>query len=301
MIHIPNIGEAVKASWGRSVAEAINGISHRLLPENPGVGHTVIYNGTAWVSAPGLPMLVSQDNIPRWNGSVWVASPGLPANPAAGQVAMWNGSNWVSAPGLPTAAAAGAMLQWNGAAWAPVAGLPTARVQGQTVTWDGTNWVMSPNAGPPGPAGTIQIGTVTTGPPGSAAVVKNVGTPSAAVLDFVIPQGPPGIGSQGPPGAASTVPGPPGPAGPQTYRRGITTAFSIASGSYKDFTIDIGGGLPQYPTMFLTCFEINGKDTVTAAVKAGWNGGNLVPCQARNIGPSGETIRVMWMAIWGGV
>jgi hypothetical protein len=56
-------------------------------------------------------------------------------------------------------------------------------------------------AGPTGPAGaaaTITIGTVTTGAPGTAAVVTNSGTPAAAVLNFTIPQGQAGAnGSSG--------------------------------------------------------------------------------------------------------
>ena len=40
-----------------------------------------------------------------------------------------------------------------------------------------------------GPAGTITIGTVTTGAPGTEASVTNVGTAQNAILDFVIPQG----------------------------------------------------------------------------------------------------------------
>lgn len=55
--------------------------------------------------------------------------------------------------------------------------------------------------GEPGPAGadgapgkdgvaaTVAVGTVTTGDPDTAASVTNSGTPNAAVLDFVIPQG----------------------------------------------------------------------------------------------------------------
>lgn len=43
--------------------------------------------------------------------------------------------------------------------------------------------------GDPGQAATIQIGTVTTGEPGTAASVTNSGTANAAVLDFVIPKG----------------------------------------------------------------------------------------------------------------
>ena len=52
--------------------------------------------------------------------------------------------------------------------------------------------------GPQGPAGTngtaatITVGTTTTGAPGTQASVTNVGTPNAAVLNFVIPEGQPG-------------------------------------------------------------------------------------------------------------
>lgn len=44
-------------------------------------------------------------------------------------------------------------------------------------------------AGATGAAATITIGTVTTSAPGTAASVTNRGTPSAAVLDFVLPKG----------------------------------------------------------------------------------------------------------------
>lgn len=43
--------------------------------------------------------------------------------------------------------------------------------------------------GPQGPAGAIQIGTVTTGNAGTQASVTNVGTPSEAILNFTIPKG----------------------------------------------------------------------------------------------------------------
>ena len=69
----------------------------------------------------------------------------------------------------------------------------------------------------------MEVGTVTTGAPGSEAEVSNSGTAEAAVLDFVIPQGPTGpIGPTGPEGlpgiqgeAGPTGPtGPSGPTGP---------------------------------------------------------------------------------------
>ena len=50
--------------------------------------------------------------------------------------------------------------------------------------------------GQDGTAATIAVGTVSTGAPGSSATVTNVGTSSAAVFDFSIPQG-----QQGPAGA----------------------------------------------------------------------------------------------------
>ena len=81
-------------------------------------------------------------------------------------------------------------------------------------------------AGPQGPAGqaaTIQIGSVTSG---DAPAVTNSGTETAAVLDFVLQQGPQGpqgpkgdkgeTGEQGPAGAKGDPgeQGPQGPAGP---------------------------------------------------------------------------------------
>ena len=77
------------------------------------------------------------------------------------------------------------------------------------------------SAGPQGPAGqaaTIQIGSVTSG---DAPAVTNSGTETAAVLDFVLQQGP--AGPQGPKGDKGDAgpqglqgdPGPQGQEGPQ--------------------------------------------------------------------------------------
>ena len=60
--------------------------------------------------------------------------------------------------------------------------------------------------GDTGDAATIAVGTVTTGNPTHPAAVVNVGTTSAAVLDFTIPKGETGsTGIQGPEGAAATI------------------------------------------------------------------------------------------------
>ena len=58
--------------------------------------------------------------------------------------------------------------------------------------WDEKNSVWVDNGqiqGPQGEAGQIEIGTVETGAPGTAASVTNVGTAESAILNFVIPQG----------------------------------------------------------------------------------------------------------------
>lgn len=61
--------------------------------------------------------------------------------------------------------------------------------------------------GDPGAAGTITIGTVTTGAPGSDAEVENVGTATAAVLNFTIPEGQPGEPAAGGGGAWGEITG----------------------------------------------------------------------------------------------
>lgn len=62
------------------------------------------------------------------------------------------------------------------------------------------NIVASGPAGTPGAAATVAVGTTTTVGAGGQAAVTNSGTPSAAVLNFAIPQGV--QGSTGTPGAA---------------------------------------------------------------------------------------------------
>lgn len=51
--------------------------------------------------------------------------------------------------------------------------------------------------GATGAAATIQVGTVTTGEPGTAATVTNRGTPGAAIFDFTIPKGAKGDAGEG--------------------------------------------------------------------------------------------------------
>ena len=64
---------------------------------------------------------------------------------------------------------------------------------------DGTNGKDGLNGvdGTDGTAATIAIGTVTTGEPGSGAVVVNSGTTTAAVFDITIPRGDKGADGAG--------------------------------------------------------------------------------------------------------
>ena len=55
---------------------------------------------------------------------------------------------------------------------------------------DGIPTLVTGEQGPQGPAGTVTVGTTTTGEPGSNASVENVGTPENAILNFTVPQGP---------------------------------------------------------------------------------------------------------------
>lgn len=86
----------------------------------------------------------------------------------------------------------------------------TATVNGNTYTYFGDPGVWRATTfgdAPSGPAGSITVGTVTTGPAGGSASVTNSGSTSAAVFDFTIPAG--AAGAAGPPGPA----GSPGGAG----------------------------------------------------------------------------------------
>lgn len=127
--------------------------------------------------------------------------PSVDALPATGQQGDWyliDGHAWV----------------WGGAGW--IDGGDFRGPQGP----QGTKGDMGPT-GAKGEAASIRIGTTTTLPQGSNASVENIGTATAAVLNFGLPQGADGKqglqgqqGLQGIPGQKGD-PGPMGPKGPQ--------------------------------------------------------------------------------------
>ena len=69
----------------------------------------------------------------------------------------------------------------------------------------GSNVVERGLQGIPGEAATIQLGTVTTGAPGSDVIITNSGTENAAILNFTIPRG--DTGSPGTDGTSADITG----------------------------------------------------------------------------------------------
>lgn len=141
---------------------------------------------------------------------------------------------------------------------------------------------MSGPPGPPGPAATIQVGTVTTGAAGTPVIIVNAGTSSAAIFNFTIPRGDPGIGTQGPVGpAGESIQGPEGPQGASgpTGPAGANGATIIAGtgaplnsqGNDGDYYLDQVNALLYGP-------KVSGV----------WSGSfiNLIPALASTISPA---------------
>ena len=92
---------------------------------------------------------------------------------------------------------------------------PTASLTGELAMPEKMQGPPGPQGqqGEPGAAATVTVGTVTTGEPGTDAIVTNSGTESAAVLNFTIPRGETGaVGAVGPRGPKGDT-GETGPAG----------------------------------------------------------------------------------------
>lgn len=113
--------------------------------------------------------------------------------------------------------------------------------------------VIQPNQkGATGDAATIAVGTVTTGAAGSSATVTNVGTSSAAVFNFSIPQGNAGI--PGPTAVSSPVTVTPAfgtayaatvPTKPSFISAMIDTAYTVTVASTQADTVELRIGPVQ--------------------------------------------------------
>jgi hypothetical protein len=88
-----------------------------------------------------------------------------------------------------------------------------------------------------GPSGTITIGTVTTVDPGDPATVTNVGTDTAAILDFEIPQG--ADGAAGGAGSWQTV---------ETHTASTSASLDFTTGitgSHDEYELTLRGMVPS--------------------------------------------------------
>jgi hypothetical protein len=98
-------------------------------------------------------------------------------------------------------------------------------------------------AGITGPAGTLAVGTVTTGSPGTSVIITNVGTDTAAILNITIPRG--DVGATGPSGAGLSL-----------IQAVKTAAFTAVAGGL--YPCDTSGGafsatLPASPSVDDVC------------------------------------------------
>ncbi len=160
-----NVPDQSPTWWGVMAQAGATGLTGAVGPAGPtgATGNTGATGATGAAGATGRAGMVYRGS---WNAGT---------NYQTGDAVLFGGSTYLaqmsnsaSQPDLVTSA-------WSVLAQAGVAG-PT---------------------GPAGAAATVQVGTVTTGAAGSAASVTNVGTASAAVLNFNIPQGTPGADGTG--------------------------------------------------------------------------------------------------------
>jgi hypothetical protein len=175
------------------------------------VGSVVGFSGSSYVAltanvgrepdlSPTFWAVLAQAGTP---GTPGTAGPQGPAG-APGTVGVTYRGTWVAA----TAYHANDVVVFNGATY-----LGTTTSLGSEPDISPAQWaVLAVNGvtgatGPSGAAATVSVGTVTTGAAGSQASVTNSGTANAAVLNFTIPQGVPGVGGgSGGGGGTSGIP-----------------------------------------------------------------------------------------------
>ena len=141
----------------------------------------------------------------------------------------------------------------------------TGIVNGELFVWDGSQWVSQGQMqgakgddGAPGQSATVSVGRVTTGEPGTDAVVSNSGTTSAAVLDFTIPRGEDGApGAKGDPGEPGHD-GQDGAPGKDGVTPDITLSASVdAAVGTPSVQVSKGGAL-ETPSFALAFHNIKG-------------------------------------------
>jgi len=119
--------------------------------------------------------------------------------------------------------------------------------------------------GPTGPAATVQVQSTTTTAPGTNANVINIGSTTAAYLEFYIPRG--DVGATGATGAT----GPVGPQGPQGVPGvGVPTGGTTGQILYKVSNTDFDTSWESVPTLGVASFQtsLSGLTPATATTGA---------------------------------
>lgn len=157
--------------------------------------------------------------------------------------------------------------------------------------------------GPAGTAATVTVGTTTTGTPGSLASVTNVGTTTAAIFNFTVPEG--ATGATGAAGATGAT-GPQGPAGPAPSGTGLVSvtggvldtpstlsARVAADASNLRTQLGLGTAATQSSSSFAAASHTHALSDLTQSGATngqfiGWNGTAWAPATVS--GGSGGTV-----------
>jgi lysophospholipase L1-like esterase len=142
------------------------------------------------------------------------------------------------------------------------------------------------DTGATGPSGTVSVGTTTTGDAGTQASVENVGTPTAAVLNFTIPKGDKGdqgdkgdTGNTGPSGTVAVGTTTTGNAGTQASVENVGTSTAAV----LNFTIPKGDKGDKGNTG-----DTGAAATIAVGTTTTGNAGTQA--QVENVGTSGAAI-----------
>ena len=143
---------------------------------------------------------------------------------------------------------------------------------------NGSLWTLLAASGTPGPTGptgatgsaaTLQIGQVRTGSAGTSASVVNVGTSSAALLDFTIPQGAVGTSGGGTSSGSSAL----GLSGAGTMVHDVSYAASFYSLSNPNQSLQEASSVLTWVPAGCTATQLNvfslQGGTITATVRVG--------------------------------
>lgn len=177
---------------------------------------------------------------------MWIGSNGY----AISDAVAFGGSTYIA-----TAASSNVSPDQNGSLWTLLAASGTPGPDGPT--------------GAAGSAATLQIGQVKTGSAGTSATVVNVGTPSAAVLNFSIPQG--AVGTSG--GGAASGSGAFGLSGAGTMVHEVSYAASFYSLSNPNQSLQEASSVLTWVPAGCTATQLNvfslQGGTITATVRVG--------------------------------